>query len=50
MFFARTYAEIPGLHAQLVKNQLNIREGTMSVKQASRNFRPGLELQINQDI
>lgn len=42
--FAWTYAEMPGLDLHLVTHKLNIKEGTKSVKQASRHFRPELEI------
>lgn len=46
--FACTYAQMPGLNPQLVSHKLNIREECKPVKQASRNFRPKLEVQIKE--
>ncbi|XP_059658393.1 uncharacterized protein LOC132304673 [Cornus florida] len=48
--FAWTYDEVPGLNPQIVAHHLNIRPGTRPVKQAQRNFRPELELQIKEEV
>lgn len=46
--FAWTYAEA-SLVSQLITHQLNIRAETRSVKQALRNFKPDLMVQIKQE-
>lgn len=48
--FAWIHTEMPRLDAQLLTHQLNIGEGTRSVKQALGNFRPELEVQVKQEI
>lgn len=44
-----TNEEMPVLDPQLSIQQLNIREVIRLIKQASRNFRPKLEVQTKQD-
>lgn len=48
--FTWTYGKMPGLDSRLVPHKLNIKEGTKPVKQAPRNFRHELEIQIKQEI
>lgn len=48
--FAWICAHMPGLDPQMVMCKLIVREGTRSVKQASRNFQSDLEVHIKQEI
>lgn len=48
--FAWTYGEMPDLDSRLVTHKLNIKEGTKPIKQAPRNFRLELEIQIKEEI
>lgn len=41
---------MPDFDPQLVTHKLNIREGCKPIKQAPRNFRPELEVQIKEEI
>lgn len=41
-----TYAEMLGSNPNLVTNQLSIKERTRPIKQATRNFKLELEVQI----
>lgn len=46
--FASTYAQMIGFGPQLVTHKLNIREWSKSTRQAPKNFKQELEVQIKQ--
>lgn len=48
--FAWTYVEILGLVSHILTHKINIKEGTKPVKQAPRQFKLELEIQIKQEI
>lgn len=47
---AWTYAQMVGLDPQLLTHKLNIKEGCKLVKQAPRNFRQELQVQIKEEV
>lgn len=44
--FARIYVEMSKIDPNIMTNQVNIEEGTMPIKLATRNLKPKLEVHI----
>ena len=48
--FAGKYFEMPGVDTQISTHKLNINPTAIPVKQATRFFKPELELQIKEEV